>query len=113
MAGDVRDRRLFDYDAFAGVTEYFHYDPETKGFSIETVQDVEPLIEVAKAVSNDAATHWRGDLHHVASLPPVIVMKLMKEGILAGPGKILDEARFKRFLNDRDNRAFRTKPGVV
>lgn len=110
---DVRDRRFFDRDALTGVTEWFHYDDETGGFQIETTQDLEPFVEVVTAVSNDAATHWRGDLHHVASIPQVMIMQLAQQKILSAGGRILDEKRFRRWLNDRDNRAFRTKPGKV
>lgn len=113
MGRSITDPRFFDADPLTGAVEYYHYDLETKGFFIERRMDVEPLIEVNKALSNDAAEHWRGDMHHVASLPDVIVHQLMQQGILAGPGKVLDETRFRAWLNDRDNRAFRTKPGVI
>jgi hypothetical protein len=109
---DVRDRRFFDADPLLGHVEYFHYDPETDGFAIETVADVEPLIEINKYLSNNAPLRW-GELAHVASLPSVIVTDLVQQGILAGPGKIVDRDRFKRWLNDRNNRLFRTRPGFV
>lgn len=109
---DVRDRRFFDYDPLLGHTEYFHYDPETDGFAIETVADVEPLIEVNKYLHNNAPLRW-GEWSHVATLPSVIVTQLINEGILAGPGKVIDRDRFKKWLNDRDNRAFRTRPGFI
>lgn len=113
MGRAITDPRFFDHDPLTGAVEYYHYDLETKGFFIERRMDVEPIVEVAKALSNDAADNWRADMHHVATLPDVITMKLMKAGILAGPGKVLDQKRFKAWLNDRDNRMWRTKPGVI
>lgn len=109
---DVRDRRFFDADPMLGHVEYFHYDPETDGFAIETVADVEPLIEINKYLANNAPLRW-GELSHVASLPSVIVTDLINKKILWGPGKIRDHERFRRFLNDRNTRAFRTRLGYV
>lgn len=114
MAGDVRDPRLFDYDEFSGVTELFIYDPDTEGFTIQTQQDVEPLIERNKALWNEKEKHSRyGELAHIASIPPVILMDLAQKGILTVGGKILDDKRYRAFLNDSDNRCFRTRPGRV
>lgn len=107
---DVRDRRFFDANPMLGHVEYFHYDPDTDGFAIETVADVEPLIEMNKYLSNNAPLRW-GEWSHVASLPSVIVTDLINQGILAGPGKVADQARFTKWLNDRDNRLFRTRHG--
>lgn len=112
MSGDVRDARFFDYDPFAGVTEYFHFDPATGGFHIESVQDVEPLIEINKAMSNDAPLRW-GEWSHVASTPPVITRELIRLGILGPGGTIRDEPRYRQWLNDRDNQAWRTRPGKL
>jgi hypothetical protein len=112
MSGNVADPRLFDHDPFSGHTEYFHYDPETDGFSIETQQDVEYIIETNKALSNDAPTRF-GELTRVASIPSVVVMQLAAQGILSSAGAILDADRFRLWLNDRDNRAFRTRTGKV
>lgn len=113
MGRSITDPRYFDTDPMTGAVEYYHYDLETKGFFIETRMDVEPLIEVNKALSNAAADNWRGDMHHVASIPAVIMMELAKTGIVTAAGRILDRPRFRAWLNDRDNRAFRTKPGKV
>jgi hypothetical protein len=112
MSGNVADPRLFDYDPLSGLTEYFHYDPETDGFSIETRQDMQPLIDVSKAMFNDAPLRW-GDMTHVKHIPAVIAMELAKQGIMSAGYQILDHDRFKKFLNERDTAAFRTRPGVI
>lgn len=112
MAAGIRDPRLFDVNPHLGTTEWFHYDPDTDGFVLETVQDVEPLIEQNKDLFNNAPLRY-GEWSHVAALPTVIVMLLAKQGILSASGAILDDQRFRAWLNDRDNRAFRTRPGRV
>lgn len=111
----LSDPRLFDHDPLTGVTEYFVFDEDTGGFTIETQQDVEPLVEINKALYNDTGDYRRfgGELHRIASLPNVIVMELSKQGILTPAGRILDDKRFRRWLNDPDNRLFRTRPGRV
>lgn len=108
MARGGSHSRPFDYDPFTGVKSTFHWDETAGKFYIEEHQDVEPLIDYTKAVYNsfDERARWGKDpLHHVASLPPVIYADLQKRGILD------DRDRLKAWLNDRDNRAFRTRPG--
>lgn len=100
--------RVLDRDDFNGVTTMFHWDEADQKFYIEEKMDVEPLIDYAKASYNgfDERARWGNDpLHHVAALPPVIYADLQKKGILDDPD------RLKAWLNDRDNRMFRTRPG--
>lgn len=104
--------RLLDHDEFTGITEYYHFDPDTHGFVIESVQDVEGLIEMNKAVVNDNVG-WKGELHHVARTPNVILMDLAQRGIMTVGGQILDEKRYRQWLNDPANSAFRVKRGRV
>ena len=116
MSGNVKDARLFDHDAQSGITEYFHYDPDTDGFAIESRQDVTALVETNKALWNDTEKSTRygdGIGGRVASIPNVVLMELSKQGIVSASGVILDEKRMKRWLNDSSNRCFRTRPGTV
>lgn len=114
MGQNIRDPRLFDVDPLTGITEFFHYDPDTDGFSIEAVQDVEPILEANKALWNSTEAHTRyGEWQRIASLPNVIIMELSKQGILSAAGAVLDQERFRRWLNDRDNLLFRTRAGKV
>lgn len=108
------DVRLFDHDPLTGITEYMIYDNDTGNFRIQTQQDVEPLIEINKAQHNDTEKHTRySELTRIASWPAVITMQLAQQGILSWGGAILDEKRFRKWLNDRDNKAFRTREGTV
>jgi hypothetical protein len=48
----------------------------------------------------------------IASVPLVVIDDLNKKGIMRG-FHVVDQARFKEWLNNPDNRAFRTRPGRV
>ena len=103
------ETRDFDYDDFSRTRSLFHYDHAEGKFYIEEVADVEPAIEDNKVRFNyfDERAPWKGEWHHVASIPPIIVADLQKKGI----GD--DMARLKMWLNDSDNRVFRTRPGKI
>lgn len=107
------ERRPFDVDPLTGDRIWFHYDHSDDSVTIERVSDVEPILEASKRKFNDAPSNWKGDVHHIAEIPMVIVEQLIKQGILYGPGRVRDMDRFKAWLNDRDNRMFRTRPGRV
>lgn len=112
MGKAITDARLLDVDPLTGIVEHFYYDPDTDGFTIERTQDVSGLLDVNKALWNDAPLRF-GEFSHVASIPAVIMEQLAKDGIVTAGGRILDEPRFRKWLNDRDNRLFRTRPGHV
>jgi hypothetical protein len=112
MSGSVTDPRVFDTDPLSGITEWYHYDPDTEGFTIETQQDVGAILELSKAMYNGAPLRW-GEFTHVKHIPAVFMMELTKQGIMDGAYRIVDEARFKRWLNERDTNYLRTRPGVV
>lgn len=101
------DPRLIQRDKDTGATDYYHYDVHTGGFTVEHVADVEPVIEENKLIANAASRDWKGDLKHVARIPLVILDQLRKAGILRDP------KRYRAWLNDPDNRVFRTHEGRV
>ena len=91
---------------------YYHEDPVTGDITLEDVMDATDLVEHNVAVSNnyDERTPWNLQgmgLNRVASIPMNVFMELKKKGIVD------DKKAFRRWLNDRDNRVFRTRPGVV
>ena len=100
--------RQFDYDPAAGISRVWHQDYDGR-VVLETTQDVSDIVDEAKnrdRMFRDS-DGWRGDLHRIASIPTTILMKLYKDGVVDDP------KRFKKWLNDRDNRVFRTRPGRV
>lgn len=100
--------RLIDTSPLTGVSTIYHYDPATGQHHYEDRQEVAPLLDMNRRRHNDATDKsWKGDMHHVASLPLIIWFKLKKAGILNDP------KAFRKWLNDPDNAQFRTRPGRV
>ena len=101
--------KLFDIDPVPGVKKMWHYDGDKDEAIIETVVDATDVIEENKAAYNqvDEKANWKGDMHKVASIPMALFYDLKKQGIID------DQARLKAWLNDPDNRFFRTRPGTV
>lgn len=101
-------RRLFDHNPMTGETQWFHYDETNDTFLIESVQDLEPMVEAAKASFNSYSGNERwGNGRHVAYIPNVFMQELMISG------KIKDKDYMRRWLNNPDHAAFRTSPGRV
>lgn len=103
-------KKLFSRDPLTGITRFFHYDEaqDANNFVIETVQETTPIVEANKAEFNAApAKFGKEDFAKVASIPLSVYFDLKKRGITKDP------IAMKRWLNDPDNRAFRTRPGVV
>ena len=101
-------KKLFDYDPETGTTKWWHYDADKDEATIETEFQVGDLIEANKTQFNstDERARW-GEWNRVASIPMVLFHRLKQQGIIDDP------AAMKRWLNDPDNRLFRTRPGRV
>lgn len=86
------------------------------GIIIETRQDITDIIEQNKKEYNsfDERSRWSDHVfgNKVASIPLTVIDELNKQGIMRGFA-VLDEKRFRAWLNERDNRVFRTRTGVV
>jgi hypothetical protein len=91
---------------------YQHYDPLTgRNTEVEVdgkemlfihSQDTKPIVESAKAIASNFDPLVRRDTIHVARIPLVIWRQLQRLGITN------DEKALNAWLNDRDNRVFRT-----
>lgn len=103
----VIETRVFDVDELAGRTRLFHYDHSDESFTIETKQDVTDLVEANKAISNEIGSGWKGDLHRVASIPMNLYFELKAKGVFD------DQKSIRKWLNERDNQVFRTRPGRI
>lgn len=103
-------KRLFSTD---GTRQTIAHDDGDGGLILETKQDVSHIIEGNKKMFNEVTSlnKW-GDLTHVARLPLTVIDDLNRKKIMRGFA-VIDETRFKAFLNDPDNRFFRTRPGRV
>jgi|TARA_R110000803_G_scaffold87355_4_gene154022 hypothetical protein len=81
----------------------------------QTTQDVTDIIEQNKKEYNSTTTSWgSGDVfdNKIASIPLTVIDELNKQQIMRG-FHVLDMPKFKNWLNDPDNRFFRTKQGRI
>ena len=106
--------RPLPFDNEGGVLTNFHFDWDERKFTLNSIQNVEPILKV----NHELATEGSGvseskNFKRVASLPMVVVLELAKQGILKPDGAVIDHARFKAFLNSEENQALRTSPGKV
>jgi len=99
-------KKLLDTDPITGIRHVFNYDETTDEAVITAEQDVSSIIESNKQAYNDAPDR-HGEWSRVAQIPMVIYMDLKKKGILE------DQVALKRWLNDPDNKYFRTRSGTI
>jgi hypothetical protein len=105
--------RLLDFDPLTGIRQYIDTDEMTGISTIRTEQDVTSIIELNKVHQrqfSNGKDRWGDGYDHktkVASIPLNIWMDLKKRGITDDP------VAMKRWLNDSENFAFRTRPGNV
>ena len=107
----MTDATLLDFDELTGTETWWHYDEDTEMATFETRRDVGDVTEFNKKVFKefDERTRWTDDQNLVASIPDFLFHKLVAK---FGPMKSNQKA-WRKWLNDPDNRAFRTRPGVI
>ena len=75
---------FFDYDPHTGVTQTFDYDPVTEDVRLTSTQDLDTFFASVKAKRDNPDAWAKGvkeEFAHYASIPPVIEMELLKQGI--------------------------------
>ena len=104
--------KIFKQDLDTQTVQIAHEDGEG-GLIIETKQNVQPFLEQNKAsyAQVDERARW-GEFTKIASIPFTVIQQLNKEGILKG-FHIVEPKKLKAWLNDPDNRFFRTRPGRI
>jgi len=98
-------KRLFSRDAATGISKYWHVTGEGE-YVIETVQDSTKILEANKRSYNDVSGKF-GNHAKVASIPLSVYYELKKQGIADDPTAL------KKWLNQSDNEAFRTRSGTL
>ena len=102
-------------DARPGVVEWFHKDESEGTFTIQTVQDVNPVLENNKALQtlNDGYSPSR-ELKRVASIPTTLARKWCKEAGISFRRFMRRPHEYakwlERKLKDPDNRFLLTAP---
>jgi hypothetical protein len=77
--------------------------------------DIEDLLDANRAARNDVGKGLPGKTDQwrkVASIDMLTYLKLQEDGIIGARDQV-DPKRFRKWLNDRDNRAFRASEGTV
>ena len=109
MAVRDGDWTLHSWDAATGRTVWTKFDGEK--VIVRTDTPVAKSLEENLTARNSAPSDWKGDYHRIASVP---MQLLYDENV--GLNKAVqngDDKFISRWLNDSDNRAFRTKEGRV
>lgn len=92
---------------------------EDGNIHVTTQADVQPLVDANRRAYNDAPEKFgSGTFHEVARIDANTIENLarqngLKFGELINVSSPEAAAVWSRFLNDRDTRAFRTRPGRV
>ena len=98
---------LVDHDLKLGRTVWARDLPDGRT-EVRADYVVDPTIEENKAMRNMASDGWKGDWHKIASVPLNIFHDQLAEA-----SRQDDEKYISKWLNDADNRAWRTKDGTV
>lgn len=101
------NRRILSHDSATGITKYW-VDNGDGTYTIETDQNMSAIIDSNKKQHNATDKHTKhGEWSKVASIPMSIYYDLKKKGIIDDP------KAFAKWLNDPDNKYFRTRAGTV
>jgi hypothetical protein len=98
---------LVDHDLHMKRTVWARSNPDGST-TYRTDYAVDDTIEANKTMQRDAEKGWKGDWHKVASVPLGVYYDKLHEAVMQD-----DMAHVSKFLNDIDNRLFRTKLGRV
>lgn len=101
------DWRLFDGDIKLGRYVWVR-DNDDGSQTFRTDYHVQPTIDINQAQRNLAENNWKGDYHQIASIPLNVYYDQ-----LAQASQQDDQQYISKWLNDSDNRAWRTKEGRV
>ena len=107
-----------DIDAQTGIIETFSKDSQTGKIHIHKEQDVNPFLEANKREMDSQTTGFKGDMHKMASIPPIVLemwREDMKKKGYNNPNPLAVENRkyLLARLNSPDWNFLRTKQGVI
>lgn len=100
--------RHFNADTAMAIRRYWQDEPDG-GVTVATEQDVEAVVDNARAMygQHSPRSRWTGDMHQVATIPLTIFMELHRQGIAQ------DQRALRKWVNNSDNSAWRTRPGRI
>jgi hypothetical protein len=75
---------FFEYDPVTGIRSDLAWSESTQEMSLIRTADVEPVLDFAKAISNEVGMN-RGDIKKgwwlYAKLPPIVILQMRAKGI--------------------------------
>jgi len=90
---------------------HFQHDTENDSITISHSQDVTAVLDANKIARANADSQKKSDMVRVASIPHVVVIEWMKEGINVMAPTYEDKKRMKMKLNSPDYAYLRTGGG--
>lgn len=109
--------KILNYDPETGVTQVYHKDPNTGLVTVQTKQDVGHVLDYNKKLRASMPSGWKGDFHHVASIPINIINQWKEElkrvGRNANPLATENRKWLMMRLNNSEFKKLRTKEGVL
>lgn len=104
--------RIFSLDEATKTVEKFHYDEETGKFHIETVQNVTDIVDFNHA-RRQQGVNKKAFQRHVGAVPENIYWYWTTKWRHEGRSSAEIMQLWTDFLNDPDNKAFKTIEGRV
>ena len=93
------------------VFEKIHHDKQEDKLIISHTQDVSSILDANKIARDQAQGRRMGEMQRVASIPSIVVMEWMKEGINVLAPNREDLKRMKKKLNSPEYAYLRTGGG--
>ncbi|MCT9125408.1 hypothetical protein [Cupriavidus gilardii] len=90
----------------SGVSTTFFHEEQDGKVAIESVADVEPIIERAKALHNAGINRTGMGDRHVASIPIIVLDAWARKRGLTFQNVMQDQALMSQFLQDPDHSYF-------
>ena len=90
-----------------------HWDNIEDKLIVESIQDTDPILKANKIERNEFDVQRNSDMKYkegwnkVATIPNIVIDQLMRDGTW------FDKQAMKKWLNDPDNKAFRTGGGWI
>lgn len=83
--------------------------------AVTHVEDVGDLLDANKALATHNGKHIgrnKDEWRHLARIPMSVYMELMRQKVISDDGhSVVDQKALRRWLNDPENRYFRTSEG--
>lgn len=94
-------------------TTYWHFDDATGQYHIETVTDIEDILEHNKSAfaQIDQRATWHDEMNLIAQIPIGLLFELKRKGIYEEEDP--KKKRLMKWLDDPENQFFRFRPGLL